>query len=150
MSATPMDVRGRDARDSDVRKLDPHLEQRPLSEIMSKLSSDAADLVKSEVELAKAEVDQKLDRVKDDVVQAAVGGAVVFAGARTLIAATVLLLATMMAAWLSALAVGAVTTGVGALLMKRGQTDLKRMDTTPRTVAKNINRDYQAVRKEIS
>ena len=53
-------------------------------------------------------------------VQAAIGGAVLYAGILILLAAVVLGLSTVMAPWLSALIVGGIVTGIGATMHQRG------------------------------
>lgn len=94
--------------------------QRELGAIVADVWENAEKLVRQELELALAEVDRRVDKLKIGVTTAAIGGAVLYAGILTLLAAVVLGLATVMAPWLAALIVGGVVTGIGATMSQRG------------------------------
>lgn len=93
--------------------------ERPLSEIVVELWENTEKLIRQEVALASAEVDTKLDRVKKEVALFATGGAVLYAGLLTLVAAAVLLLGNVVDLWLAALIVGVVISGIGYALVRR-------------------------------
>jgi len=50
--------------------------ERPVSEIVKQLWENAEKLARQELALAVAELDQKVDTVKKDVVSATIGGSV--------------------------------------------------------------------------
>jgi putative superfamily III holin-X len=97
----------------------PSKGERPLSEIVSELWQNAEKLIRQEIALGSSEIETKLDRAKKELGVIATGGAVLYAGVLTLVAALVLLLGTVIALWLAALIIGAVVTGVGFAMARR-------------------------------
>lgn len=93
--------------------------ERALSEIVSELWQNAEKLIRQEIALGRSEIETKLDRAKKEIAVIATGGAVLYAGVLTLVAALVLLLATVIALWLSALIIGAVVSGIGFAMARR-------------------------------
>lgn len=127
----------------------PAHEERPLRELVAQLSHDGSLLMQQEVALAKKEVQQKLGRVKKDVTAMAVGGAVLYAGVLTLLAAVVLLLSGFMPAWLSAFIVGAIVTGVGAAMSLKGKNDIADVDMTPEQSMRSVRTDLQVMKEAV-
>ena len=102
---------------------------RPVGELLKRLSQETTTLVKQEIDLAKAEMSEKGK-------QAGVGvGMFGGAGVSGLLALTFLSLALAAAldtgthAWLAALIVGAVWSGVAAVLALHGRTKVR--EATP-------------------
>lgn len=93
--------------------------ERPLSEIVSELWQNAEKLIRQEIALGSSEIETKLERAKKEIGVIATGGAVLYAGVLTLVAALVLLLGTVIALWLSALIIGVLVTGVGFVMARR-------------------------------
>lgn len=127
----------------------PAHEERPLRELVAKLQQDGSLLMQQEVALAKKEVQEKLGRVKKDVTAMAIGGAVLYAGVLTLLAAVVLLLAGFMPAWLSAFIVGAIVTGVGAAMSLKGKKDIADVDVTPEQSVRSVRTDLQVMKEAV-
>ena len=94
-------------------------EEPSTGDLVKQLTEQTKTLVQKEMRLAKAELQEKGKKVGIGAGMFGVGGLVAFFGAATLIAAVVLALATVLAAWLSALMVGVVLLAVagGAALM---------------------------------
>lgn len=96
--------------------------QREVGAIVADVWENAEKLVRQELELGLAELDRRVDKLKIGLTTAAIGGAVLYGGVLTLLAAVVLGLSEVMAPWLAALIVGLVVTGIGAAMGKGGSS----------------------------
>lgn len=96
--------------------------QREVGAIVADVWENAEKLVRQELELGLAELDRRVEKLKIGLVTASIGGAVLYAGVLTLVAAVVIGLSNVMAPWLAALIVGLVITGVGAAMGKGGSS----------------------------
>jgi hypothetical protein len=93
--------------------------ERPLGEVLADLWHNFETAVRQELKLASAEVDEKTTRLKRDVTEAVVAGAVLYAGGLAIMAALIMLLAKAIAPWLAALLVGLTMSGAGYALLRR-------------------------------
>lgn len=109
---------------------------RPLGEIVADLWENTQTLVQKEVALGLAEVDQRVDKIKGDVMRVTIGGAVLYAGILSLVAALVLGLSKVMDGWLAALITGVVVAATGFGLLWRGKERLAR-DVSPKDERSN-------------
>jgi hypothetical protein len=124
-------------------------EDRSLGELFGRLTEDMSLLMRQEVQLVKAELNEKISRMTGDAVSVGAGGLVALAGGLTLVAALVLaLVAIGVAPWLSALLVGAVLAIAGYVMLQRGLTDLKRVDVTPRRTVATLKDDLQWAKEQ--
>jgi hypothetical protein len=124
-------------------------EDRSLRDLVGQLSRDGATLIQQEIALAKAELAETADKLKQGVVSAATGALVLYAGILTLIAAAVLLLALAVPGWLSALLVGGVVTAVGAVLVGKGKKDLDRVRVVPKRALDSVERDVDMLKEAV-
>jgi hypothetical protein len=125
-------------------------EERSLGELFGDLARDTGTLVRQEVELAKTEMTQKASRAARDVGLLAAGGLVAYAGFIGILAAIVLgLVAAGLDPWLAALLVGAVVAAVGALLVQRGLSALKREELAPRQTVETLKEDAQWAKEQV-
>lgn len=108
--------------------------ERPLSEIVVELWENTEKLIRQEIALASTELDSKLDRTKKEAAIFAAGGAVLYAGLLTLVAALVLLLGNVVDLWLAALIVGLAVSGTGYALVRRSPPSPQDLVPT-RTIA---------------
>lgn len=103
--------------------------ERPLSEIVNDIWLKAEVLIRQEIQLGladaqgrievlKTELDTRVTTLKGELTTKVIGGAILYAGLLTLLAAFVIALAHVMSAWLAALSVGMVA-GVTGLVMLR-------------------------------
>jgi hypothetical protein len=123
-------------------------EQPSLGDLFSDLSRQTSTLVRQEVTLAKTEMSEKASAVGKDVGMIAAGGALAYAGLLALIAALIILLAEVMPWWLSALIVGAVVIGAGAMLVQRGREALKHQSIAPEQTIETLKEDAQWVKEQ--
>jgi hypothetical protein len=100
--------------------------------------------VRQEVALAKAELSDKAARVGKDIGFISIGGALVYAGLLTLVAALVLGLATAgIEWWVSALIVGTVVTTAGYVSTQKGLAALRRERMIPTETIDTLKENAQ-------
>ena len=130
----------------------PELRQeRSIGELFGQLSQDMTMLVRQEVQLARAEMSEKLSRLTTNLVSVIAGGFVAYVGALALVAALILALNDLVSIspWVSALIVGAVLAIAGYAMLRRGLGELKRVDLAPRRTVENIKDDVQAIKDDV-
>ena len=125
-------------------------EQRTIGELFGELTQDMGLLVRQEMALARAEIGEKVDRLRKDAISALAGATVAYLGTLTLVAALVLFLAQVvgLVAWLSALIVGVALALVGFALLRRSAKDLRRIDPTPRRTVQTLKDDVEWAKEQ--
>lgn len=119
-------------------------EDRSIGELFSQLTHDLGVLVRQEAELAKTEMTSKVSRMGGHAASLATGGIVAFVGAQALVAAVILVLAELgIAAWLSALIVGAVLAIAGFMMIQKGRARLKEVNLKPKRTIETLKDDVQ-------
>jgi len=107
-------------------------EERSLGDLFGDLTRETTELVRREINLAKVELTDKATRIGKDLGMMVAGGVVALSGLLTLVAFLVLALTALgLAAWVSALLVGLVLTGIGAAVAMSGLNRLKQVDPVP-------------------
>ncbi|WP_419828173.1 phage holin family protein [Sphingomonas sp.] len=107
-----------------------------IGEIASGLAGDIQDLVKGELALARAEIDQKLHGVIIAAISIVGGALVAFAGLVVVLEGGAAVLAFWLPAWASLLIVGLVIVLIGGLIARGGLAKLSLKAVTPeRTIA---------------
>lgn len=124
-------------------------QDRPLGELFSDLSRGASELIRQEIQLAKAEMTQKASQAGKELSVLTIGGFVAYAGFLTLIAAAILGLSEFMASWLAALLVGLIIAAIGYLLVQRGIENLKDINPAPRRTIKTLREDKEWINQQI-
>jgi hypothetical protein len=115
-----------------------------LADLVRKLSEQASRLARLELDLAKAEVREKGRQAGRGAGLLAGAGLVALLGVGVLVACLVLALATAVAAWLSALIVGAVLVIVGGLLGLAGRSRLRSATPlAPEQSTESVKEDVQ-------
>jgi putative superfamily III holin-X len=130
----------------------PELRQeRSIGELFGQLSQDMTLLVRQEIQLARAEMSEKLSRFTTNLVSVIAGGFVAYVGGLALVAALIIGLHDLanISPWVSALIVGAVLAIAGYAMLRRGLGELKRVDLAPRRTVENIKDDVQAIRDDV-
>lgn len=112
--------------------------QRELGTIVADVWENAEKLVRQELELALAELDRRVEKLKIGLLTATVGCAVLYAGVLLLLSALVFGLSKVMEPWLAALLPGVVVTAAGVFLSRRGSHEAgsaaRPDESTERTV----------------
>jgi hypothetical protein len=115
--------------------------------LLRRLVDDLSILVRKELALAKAEVTQAVDEAKAGVAGIAVGGAVLYAGFLTVLAALVMLLARVMPAWGAALLVGAVTVIAGYAMVQAARKKFSPTNLKPELTKESLRRDKEVLQR---
>jgi Putative Actinobacterial Holin-X, holin superfamily III len=102
------------------------LRERPLGELLKQLSEQTSRLVHQELELAKAELQQKGKQAGMGAGLFGAAGALGLAALGALTACFILALNAIMPAWLAALLVAVVYGAVAFVLVKQGQARMRR------------------------
>jgi len=120
---------------------------RPLSDLLSDLTTQMTTLVRQEVELARTEMTTKASRAGRGAAMIGAGGAVAYAGFLVLAAAVVALLVELgLDLWLAALIVGIVLAAIGGFLAFQGQNTIKRTSLAPERTVQTLKDDAEWVR----
>jgi len=120
---------------------------RSLPGNIAELTHHTIDLLRKEMKLAKVEVGEKLDQVKQGITNLAVGGLVLFAGVLTLLAAAVLGIGLYIPYWASALIVGGAVTLIGGAMLGKGRHDVRPQNLEPERTMDELKRDKQLVQE---
>lgn len=118
-----------------------------LGEIVGGLATDVQDLVRGEIALARAELDEKLHRV----IMAAiwlVGGALLgFAGLVVILQGVAAALALVIPTWAASLIVGVAIVVVGAVFARSGLAMLSLKGLSPDRTAASLQKDVNMVKE---
>ncbi len=120
------------------------MEDRSISDLFAEFSDQAKRMLRDEFELMRLEMSLKAAGAGRHLSLIAAGGVVLFAGFLTLIGAVVWLLALMLPLWLSAVIVGAVVSGAGAIMIRTNLGALRRRDYKPNRTL----RSFQKLKEE--
>ena len=118
-----------------------------LGEIIGSLATDLQDLVRGEVRLARAELDQKLDRLIMAAIWLVGGALVAFAGLVVLLQAAAFGLSHVLPIWASFLIVGLLILILGALLARSGLAMLSLKTLAPNRSAASLQKDVNLVKE---
>ena len=124
------------------------ISKKPATELLSDALQSVSSLVRKEVDLARAEINENVSRAAV-AVGMLVGAVVVALVALNVLAAALVAALTeagMAAGW-AAVLVGIVLGGIAFAMMAKGTNDLKLSSLAPTRTAKNIKRDAQAVKE---
>jgi len=133
-------------RMNEVRRM----EERPLGELFSDLVNETTTLVRNEVALAKVELTQKATKVGRNIGSLVIGGAIGYAALLAICAAAILLLSTVMPAWLAAVIVGVIVAAVSWMLISKAITALRNMELKPQETVESIKEDAQWIKDQVS
>jgi len=123
---------------------------RPVAALLSDLAGETSTLVRQEIALFKAELNEKLVRAGVGAGAIAAGGVMAFSGWLALVAAAIIGLSYVVAPWLSALIIGVVVIGLGAGLALFGKSRLKAGALVPRRTLNSLREDEAWVRDQVS
>lgn len=121
----------------------------PLAELLKRLTTDAGDLVRAELSLAKAELRQAGSTVARDGAKVGVAAGLALAGALALTAFMVIGLgAALDNYWLGALIVGVALLAVGGFLANSAVSDIKRRGVLPAQTMDTLRDDARWAKEE--
>jgi uncharacterized membrane protein YqjE len=118
-----------------------------LGETVSGLAADVQDLVRGEIRLARAELDQKLHHLIGAAIGLTGGALVGFAGLVVLLEGVAAALALVMPAWTALLIVGVIIGLVGAALVRSGLALISLKNLSPDRTAANLQKDAHLIKE---
>ena len=123
-------------------------DQRSVAQLVGDVTNQISTLVRDEIRLAVAELQQKGKRIGAGAGLLGGAGAVALCGLGALIAGLILLLALMMPAWLAAFLVGVAVLIVAAVLAMLGRRQVQRgVPPVPEEAVAGIKQDIATVRE---
>jgi hypothetical protein len=127
-------------------------EDRSIGELFGQLSQDMTLLVRQELQLARAEMSDKISRLTTNLVSVGAGGFVAYLGGLALVAALILAIRDLanISLAVSALIVGAVLAIAGYMMLQKGLKELKRVDLAPRRTVESLKDDVQWAKEQRS
>jgi hypothetical protein len=124
--------------------------ERSLATLFSDLASETGMLLRQEIALLKAELQEKFGRLGQGAGALAAGALIAFSGWLALIAAAVLGLSYVVQPWLAALIVGLVVLALGAGLLLFGRSRLGTDALVPRRTLNSLREDEAWIRDRLS
>ena len=118
---------------------------RSLGTLLRDLTHDVADLVRSEIALARAETSEKVSQAGTAIASIAVGAVFGLAALIIVLQAVVIALAEIVEPWLASAIVGIVVAALAWYLIWKGQNDLKAGNLMPERTVRNVRQDAQVV-----
>ncbi len=146
MSPTPP-VYPRNPRDTE--ELAMREEQRSTTAIVGDLWEHMQELMKQELALLRADLEQRTQRAKQDLVELSMAGAVAHAGALALMAALILLLNLRLEAWLAALIVGLTAVAAGYAMLRHSMKKLSERDVVPRKTIESLETTSHTIKEAL-
>jgi len=122
---------------------------KSLGELFTDLTRESSSLIRQEVNLAKAEIKEKMGVLAKDAVKIAAGGALAYAGLIVLLIGVAYILDLFMPAWLAFVLVGAAVAGIGGFLAMSAINGLKNSDLAPRQTVETLKEDAQWAKQQI-
>ena len=126
---------------------------RSVIDLLRSVTFEMRDLVRDEVQLAKAEITGSVSRVGSSAMSMAVGGLIAFAGFLVLLDAVVIGVAQLFEldnVWAAPLIVGVVVMVVGYALLKSAQKRLDPRSLAPHRTARSMRADAMMFKEKVS
>jgi hypothetical protein len=132
-------------------------DERSLGQLIKELTGETTTLLRQEVELAKAEMSEKVSRVGTNLAALGLGGAVALLGAMALVAAVTLGLVSLfdnfmspeVAVWVAPLLVGAVLAGIGYAMITKAMATLRQESITPKKTTQTLQENKEWLKSKI-
>jgi hypothetical protein len=125
-------------------------ESRSVVQLLSDVSRELQDILRKEVELARLEISVGISSLGSMVSSFAAGGVVLHAGFLVVLAAAVLALDKMIGElWLSALVVGVLTMGIGAILAVEAKSRLGGKTLQPTRTQESLRKDKELITEHL-
>jgi Putative Actinobacterial Holin-X, holin superfamily III len=128
-------------------------DDRSIGRLLTDLSTETTALLRGEIDLAKAEVSEKVSQAAMAVAALAAGALVLFAGFLVLLDAAVFGLGRVLEPYglpaLAALIVAIGTMIVGLIILLIGRSALKAENLAPRRTAESLRRDREFVKEQV-
>lgn len=130
-----------------------------IGELLTELRDESTTLLRQEIALAKAELNEKASRVGKNTLEVAAGGALAYAGLIVLLIGIALLVSRILVAfglsaetavWLGPLAVGGIVAIVGAVMLTQAKKAMSADKLFPRETVESLKDDKRWVQNKLS
>jgi uncharacterized membrane protein YqjE len=122
---------------------------RSITALLSDLASETVLLIRQEMALLKAELQEKFGRMGQGATALGAGALMAFSGWLVLLAAAVLSLATVLPAWLAALIVAIVVLAIAGVLVFIGKSRFDADSLIPRRTLRSLREDEAWLRERL-
>jgi uncharacterized membrane protein YqjE len=121
-----------------------------LGDLFRRLTSDTTELLRAEVELAKAEIRETGSRLAKDMAAIATAGALAFVGTLALTAFLIIAIGNALGGryWLSSLLVGVIAAGAGYVMLQGALRDIREQSLKPEQTIASMRENAQWAREE--
>lgn len=114
-----------------------------------RLYDHVENMVTTQVELARTEIGEKVERVEQGMISLTSGGMTTFFGVQFILFGVVFALALVLPLWGSALIVGGVVLAIGLALLGKAKKDLDPNRLKPSRTMRSVRETGEAIRREI-
>lgn len=130
-----------------------------IGSLLSDLRSESTTLLRQEIALAKAELNEKASRAGKGAMEIAAGGALAYAGLIILLFGIAMLITRVLvgfgmnpetAAWLGPVAVGLIVAAVGAVMLTKAKNAMSGERLFPRETVESLKEDKRWVQNKLS
>ena len=122
---------------------------RSIAALLSDLANETVLLVRQELALFKAELQEKFGRMGQGAMALGAGVFIALSGWGVLLAAAVLGLATVLPAWLAALIIAIVALAIGGILIFFGKSRFDADALVPRRTLRSLREDEAWLRERL-
>ena len=134
--------------------VDPAPEARSIGSLFSDLARETSALVRTEIQLAKTEIIDRINRFSSGLVMVIAGGLLLYAALLVLLFAAAIGLGQVFdwgvtKPWLSFLIVGVVVDVIGVGLLLKGKGDMKPANLMPRRTVDSLKEDATWIRQKV-
>jgi hypothetical protein len=123
--------------------------ERSLSEVLQDVVGNIQELIRSEFQLAKAEIKDRVAKMRGPAAWMGAGSVIFLYGLGFIMLAIVYKLGTIMEPWLAALIVGGVLALFAAVILISATSRLKRIDAVPQRTVKTMKENMTWAKKQI-
>ena len=127
----------------------PDRDERPLSELLSDVTSQIQTLVRKEMELAQAEVKVQVNRAVKGAAAFAAAGVVAFIAAIVVVFAAAWGLAEVLPAGFAFLAVGVVLLAVAGVAFTQGRKKMAQVSPMPQQTVETVKQDVATAKDSV-
>jgi uncharacterized membrane protein YqjE len=121
----------------------PRNDERSVSDVLQDIVGNLQDIVRSEISLAKAEIKTEAGKAANASKILAAGAVLLLYAGGLILLAMVYALSILLQPWLAALAVGALVSVFGAILMSAGRRRMQVVHPAPERAIKNVKENVQ-------
>jgi hypothetical protein len=120
-----------------------------VGDLLGLLAKETGTLVQQEVHLASIEMTRKARGAASDVGLIALGGALAHAGLLSMLFALVIALAGVIPMWVSSLAIGLASMGIGWAVVLHSLKSLRKVDPVPEQTVRTLQMDKAWMKEQV-